>query len=108
MNGLTGIALAAAMLALAVALVYALVRISRQAMLDDAPPPFIRMLERQGLALDGVVAEVGIGPMARAARRCTFCDNKAACRAALDLPSGCGFPPFCPNAALFSRAGGRR
>ncbi len=108
MNGLTGIALAAAMLALAVVLVYALVRMLRQAMLDDAPLPFIRILERRGLAFDGVEAEVGIESMARAARRCTFCANKAACRAALDSSSGCGFPPFCPNAGLFSRARGRR
>lgn len=104
MNGLIETAVAVGLLALVAALAWLLVSAWRKVLQDDAVRPFFRALERVGVAPERFEGTWESEQFARAARRCTFCDHKMECLAALAADPGCRFLRFCPNADFFVRA----
>lgn len=98
MSSILGIALSAVVLALTVALVFAILTGWRRIMQDEGPLPLFAMLDRRGTAVEGEALEAEM--LARAARRCAFCGQKQECRAWLASAQSERCPSYCPNASL--------
>jgi hypothetical protein len=104
MDHLVTILIGAAWLGILGMLIWGIVSGWREPFLRDAPLPLFRLLERDGLTLARAEEAVGVGELARAARRCGSCAARTACETGV-LGGWLGRRPLgCPNASLFDRA----
>ena len=62
-----------------------------------------RVLEREGVSLDGCTETGTLAQTAAAARRCLLCRERETCLAWLEGEVGVPLERFCPNADLIAR-----
>jgi hypothetical protein len=62
-----------------------------------------RVLEREGVNLDGCTDKGTLADTAAAARRCLLCRDRETCLAWLEGDAGVPLERFCPNADLIAR-----
>lgn len=82
---------------------WAMARLWRAVIREDRPVLMHRMLERQGLSLDGLERSTELEQAAAATRRCVLCRDRDECLAWLEGDGKMAYAGFCPNAAFIAK-----
>lgn len=89
--------------ALAVAAALVTYRLWRAGMREERTLLMHRVLEREGVILDGCTEKATLAQTAAAARRCLLCRDRETCLAWLEGDESVPLGRFCPNADLIAR-----
>lgn len=96
-------AVVAILAGLAVAAGLVVYRLWRAGMREERALLMHRVLEREGVNLDGCADKGTLAQTAVAARRCLLCRHRETCVAWLEGETAVALERFCPNADLIAR-----
>jgi hypothetical protein len=88
---------------LAVAAGLVVFRLWRAGMREERALLMHRVLDREGVSLDGCTDKGTLAQTAAAARRCLLCRDRETCLAWLEGEAAVPLDRFCPNADLIAR-----
>jgi hypothetical protein len=78
-------------------------RLWRAGSSEQGPLLMHRVLEREGVSVEGCTDDGALAQIAAAARGCLLCRDQETCRAWLGGDTSASLEEFCPNAELIGR-----